>query len=118
MGQDHGVSVRKKGENPICVGSDRNSTFPYFLGIGELFKVMSRNDFELLDNAQHPQHFLRLFGLKGVEKFLNRASTVFGSIKDNRSAHWIMLTCKLTNVNELLMPLIVQSANSDSRHAP
>ncbi len=109
MGQDHGVPFRKKGENPICVGSDRNSTFPYFLGIGELFKVMSRNYFELLDNAQHPEHFLRLFGLKGIEKFLNRTSTVFGSIKDNRSTHWIKLTCKLTNVNHLLLLLLAFS---------
>jgi hypothetical protein len=112
MGQDHGCSIKKKGKNPICRGSDCNSAFPYFLGIGELFKVMSRNDFELLDNAQYPEHFLRLFGLKGVEKFLNRTSTLFGPIKDNNAFHRIKLTCKLTIVNKIVMSRIAESAIS------
>jgi len=72
---------------------------------------MCRNDFELFDNAQYPEHFLRLLGLQGIEKFLNRTLTLFGPIEDNSPSHHIKLTCKLTNVNEFVMFRITESAS-------
>lgn len=60
-----------------------SSYLPEILCASKLLEILGGDGLKLLDQAQHPDHFLRLLPAEPIEKLLNGAVTSFGPVEVN-----------------------------------
>jgi hypothetical protein len=64
VGQNKGITVKEKREEPIGLRMYADSAFPYFFSSGEFLEILRRDSIELLEQPQDPQYFLGVFGFQ------------------------------------------------------
>ena len=75
-----------------------DSAFPYILRADQLLEIDDRHHLQVLQQTEHPNHFLCRLAGQLIEKILNGTFAVHCCVEDDRSVHGCMLTHMLTSV--------------------
>ena len=90
-GKHQNLVLLEEADEPEDISPVLSSYLPEIIGSGELLEVLSRDDLEILDQTQYPDHLLRLLSAEPVEELLNGAVPSKGPVEVDL-AHSFRLT--------------------------